>query len=129
MGLLAAILAVAAIGFLGWVHVQQRRILSALAALQQREQPVLPGLLPMTPEQVDLQIDARLAASSESSNAERAVLAVLLEQASVEFLAKTPYDKGQRRMAVEQRLLKHFAKQGLQVPLRAKESLKQGGWL
>lgn len=109
-------LASAGLGFGAWALLEVRRSRAAIALLQQQPQAVLPGMLPLSLKEVDARIAAAFTRYEATADNERALATAMLEQVSREILTKIPYDAAQRRLAVEQRIIRRFHQLGLQVP-------------
>ncbi len=119
-----ALLTLAALGLAGWATYMLRRVLGALAVLQNRELPALPGFLPMTRETVDKVVEEALRAYENRHDVHRLVVQAMLDQAAREISSKMAYDNQQRATAVAQLLEKACHARGLQVPQAARDYVK-----
>lgn len=103
-------------GVVAWLAIRLQKALGAIAALQHRDQAVLPGLLPMTEERVQQIVSAALAVHEATVDGKRLAVQAVLDQAVREFLSKVPYDRAQRRTAAMQILMRDYHRRGAVVP-------------
>lgn len=115
----------AGLGFATWALLEVRRSRAAIALLQGKTAAVLPGMLPLAEKDVARMIAAALDEYRAGADHERALATALLEQMAREILTRVPYDAAQRRLAVEQRLVRNYNRLGATPPASVLERVRR----